>query len=378
MKPSTHSTLPSRTRDHSQRQRRRPRTVDFLRPLAFTLSPRPDRFVRPRPDPPDAGPRCAGPTSTVSPKSIGWSWYRCAMASASPPRSTGHGTHRVRCRRSSGERRTTSARCRSRTWNAPSALLKFALDAIERGYAFVVQNERGKFFSEGDWEILGRPRTDGYDALTWIADQPWSSGNVATLGCSSTAEWQMGLAAMRHPAHAAAVPMGQGAGIGRMGPFHEQGNFYRGGALQLPMGRVALRRAEHPAPDLPAGHQPRGTWSDSRPTSTWRRRCRPSTGNRRCGTPADPDLDRIRRRAEGNLRSVRRPHAGRRGLVRRRPLPRRRAVRRAGAVGQLLVRPVPFRRTWRSTATSARRPTRKSATTSTWSSRPASTATCTA
>lgn len=117
----------------------------------------------------------------------------------------------------------------------PSALLKFALDAIERGYAFVVQNERGKFFSEGDWEILGRPRTDGYDALTWIADQPWSSGKVATLGCSSTAEWQMGLAAMRHPAHAAAVPMGQGAGIGRMGPFHEQGNFYRGGALQLPM-----------------------------------------------------------------------------------------------------------------------------------------------
>ncbi|MCY3972080.1 MAG: CocE/NonD family hydrolase [Acidobacteria bacterium] len=117
----------------------------------------------------------------------------------------------------------------------PSALLKFGLDAVVRGYAFVVQNERGKFFSEGDWEILGRPRTDGYDALTWIADQPWSNGKVATLGCSSTAEWQMGLAAMRHPAHAAAVPMGQGAGIGRMGPFYEQGNFYRGGALQLPM-----------------------------------------------------------------------------------------------------------------------------------------------
>lgn len=117
----------------------------------------------------------------------------------------------------------------------PSALLKFGLDAVERGYAFVVQNERGKFFSEGDWEILGRPRTDGYDALTWITDQPWSNGRVATLGCSSTAEWQMGLAAMRHPGHAAAVPMGQGAGIGRMGPFYEQGNFYRGGALQLPM-----------------------------------------------------------------------------------------------------------------------------------------------
>ena len=119
--------------------------------------------------------------------------------------------------------------------NRSNALLKYALEAVERGYAFVVQNERGKFFSEGDWEILGRPRTDGYDALTWLADQPWSSGKVATLGCSSTAEWQMALAAMDHPAHAAAVPMGQGAGIGKMGPFAEQGNFYRGGALQLPM-----------------------------------------------------------------------------------------------------------------------------------------------
>ena len=53
----------------------------------------------------------------------------------------------------------------------PNARLKYALDAVRNGYAFVVQNERGKFFSEGEWEILGRPRTDGYDALTWLAEQ---------------------------------------------------------------------------------------------------------------------------------------------------------------------------------------------------------------
>ena len=135
----------------------------------------------------------------------------------------------------------------------PSALLKFALDSVRRGYAFVIQNERGKFFSEGEWEILGRPRTDGYDALTWIADQPWSNGRVATLGCSSTAEWQMGLAAMGHPAHAAAVPMGQGAGIGRMGPFYEQGNFYRGGAIQLAMVSWLHGTQEPLRPTFPAG-----------------------------------------------------------------------------------------------------------------------------
>lgn len=117
----------------------------------------------------------------------------------------------------------------------PDANLKFALDAIRHGYAFVMQNERGKFFSEGTWEILGHPRTDGYDALTWIARQSWSNGKVGTIGCSSTAEWIMGLASQRHPAHKAAVPMAQGAGIGRMGPYFEQGNFYHGGAIQLPM-----------------------------------------------------------------------------------------------------------------------------------------------
>ncbi len=110
--------------------------------------------------------------------------------------------------------------------------LMFANEAVERGYAVVVQNERGRYYSEGDWEILGRPRSDGYDSLTWIEEQPWSDGNVATWGCSSTAEWQMALAAQDHPAHAAMVPMASGAGIGRVGEYYEQGNWYKGGVHQ--------------------------------------------------------------------------------------------------------------------------------------------------
>ncbi|MBT8397234.1 MAG: CocE/NonD family hydrolase [Gemmatimonadetes bacterium] len=107
------------------------------------------------------------------------------------------------------------------------------LEAVRRGYAYVNQNERGKFYSEGEWDILGPPKTDGYDALSWIAAQPWSNGKVGTQGCSSTAEWQMGLAALDHPAHAAMVPQGFGAGVGRIGEWYEQGNWYRGGAEQM-------------------------------------------------------------------------------------------------------------------------------------------------
>ena len=108
-----------------------------------------------------------------------------------------------------------------------------AYEWVTRGYAYIYQNERGRFFSEGEWDILGPPKTDGYDMLTWIAEQPWSNGKVGTIGCSSTAEWQMGLAALDHPAHAAMCPQGFGAGVGRVGPFYEQGNWYRGGAEQM-------------------------------------------------------------------------------------------------------------------------------------------------
>ncbi len=107
--------------------------------------------------------------------------------------------------------------------------LRYALAAVKQGYAFVIQNERGRYFSEGKYQILGYPQTDGYDALSWIAKQPWSNGKVGTLGCSSSAEWQLALAAQNHPAHAAMVPMSAGAGIGKVGRFQEQGNWYTGG-----------------------------------------------------------------------------------------------------------------------------------------------------
>ena len=111
--------------------------------------------------------------------------------------------------------------------------LQSALQMVEKGYAYVVQNERGRYFSEGEWDILGVPLTDGYDAFTWLSNQTWSNGKIGTIGCSSTAEWQMAVASLDHPAHAAMVPQGFGAGVGRVGQYFEQGNWYRGGVEQL-------------------------------------------------------------------------------------------------------------------------------------------------
>jgi putative CocE/NonD family hydrolase len=107
------------------------------------------------------------------------------------------------------------------------------LAAVKRGYAYVEMNERGHFFSEGIYDILGAPLTDGTDAITWMSSRPWSNGKVGTIGCSSTAEWQMGVAAQGNPAFAAMIPQGFGAGVGRVAPYFEQGNWYRGGAVQM-------------------------------------------------------------------------------------------------------------------------------------------------
>ena len=131
--------------------------------------------------------------------------------------------------------------------------LQIAYKAVSRGYAVAIQNERGRYYSEGDWEILGNPRTDGYDALTWFADQEWSNGAVGTLGCSSSAEWQLALAAKNHPAHKAMIPMAAGAGIGRVGEFYEQGNWYKGGVHQTLFSVWLYSVQQQIYPRFPAG-----------------------------------------------------------------------------------------------------------------------------
>ena len=107
------------------------------------------------------------------------------------------------------------------------------LDAVKRGYAYVGANERGHFFSEGNYDILGPPTTDGTDEIQWISSQNWSNGKVGLIGCSSTAEWQMAVAAQAPKGLATIIPQGFGAGVGRVKPYYEQGNWYRGGAVQM-------------------------------------------------------------------------------------------------------------------------------------------------
>jgi putative CocE/NonD family hydrolase len=107
------------------------------------------------------------------------------------------------------------------------------LDAVKRGYVLVEMNERGHFFSEGNYDILGAPLTDADDQFTWMSAQPWSSGKIGLIGCSSTAEWQLAAASLGNKALTTIIPQSFGAGVGKVGPYNEQGNWYRGGAVQM-------------------------------------------------------------------------------------------------------------------------------------------------
>ena len=167
--------------------------------------------------------------------------------------------------------------------NGLPADMRAALTAVKRGYAYVVQNERGHFFSEGNYDILGAPRTDGTDMLDWLKAQSWTNGKVGTTGCSSTAEYQMGIAAMGHPAYAAMNIQSFGAGVGRVGPYYEQGNWYRGGAVQMLFITWIYGEQNQVRPMFPAQYFAGRFDSRVKKRLIWRSNCRRWTGQRRCG-----------------------------------------------------------------------------------------------
>lgn len=137
--------------------------------------------------------------------------------------------------------------------NGAPADMTAQLTAVKRGYAYVGANERGHFFSEGNYDILGPPVSDGVEEIEWIASQPWSNGKVGLIGCSSTAEWQMAVAAEAPKGLGTIIPQGFGAGVGRVSPYFEQGNWYRGGAVQMLFISWVAGQQNQVRPMFPAG-----------------------------------------------------------------------------------------------------------------------------
>ncbi|MBT5319189.1 MAG: CocE/NonD family hydrolase, partial [Chloroflexi bacterium] len=123
-----------------------------------------------------------------------------------------------------------------------------ALQAVENGYAVVLQDVRGRYRSGGTFDTFVNEANDGYDTVEWIAEQDWCNGKVGMVGGSYVGATQW-LAASEKPPHLTAIfPRVTASG------YHE-GWTYQGGVFQLGFNvswgiRLAAANAKHLGEDL--------------------------------------------------------------------------------------------------------------------------------
>ncbi|MCW8060550.1 CocE/NonD family hydrolase [Agrobacterium tumefaciens] len=83
--------------------------------------------------------------------------------------------------------------------------LELAVHFVQRGYAVVWQDCRGRFQSEGHFTKYLSEGEDGYDTMAWITEQSWCNGRIGTMGLSYAAHTQMAMACLNPPGLACMV-----------------------------------------------------------------------------------------------------------------------------------------------------------------------------
>lgn len=56
---------------------------------------------------------------------------------------------------------------------------------VDAGYIYAVQDQRGRFRSQGDYIPHEHELDDGYDTVEWLGVQPWSNGRIGMTGGSA-------------------------------------------------------------------------------------------------------------------------------------------------------------------------------------------------
>jgi putative CocE/NonD family hydrolase len=97
----------------------------------------------------------------------------------------------------------------------------------EAGYAYVLQDCRGRYASEGEFTKYLNEAEDGADTLAWLLDQPWCDGRIGTLGLSYGAHVQSAMACLDPPG-LSAMFLDSG---GFSSAYH--GGIRQGGAFEL-------------------------------------------------------------------------------------------------------------------------------------------------
>lgn len=105
------------------------------------------------------------------------------------------------------------------------------------GFVVVMQDCRGRFDSEGEFEKYVNEAEDGFDMFEWLMQQPWCNGRIGTMGLSYGAHTQCALACLNPPG-LSCMFMDSG---GFSSAF--RGGIRRGGAFELKQATWAYRNA---------------------------------------------------------------------------------------------------------------------------------------
>ncbi|MBV8866208.1 MAG: CocE/NonD family hydrolase, partial [Acidobacteriaceae bacterium] len=98
---------------------------------------------------------------------------------------------------------------------------------LQRGYAVVIEDVRGRYGSQGVFQAIEQEGPDGSDTINWIAEQRWSNSRIVMAGGSYLGMVQWWAAIQDNPHLAAIAPMFSGD------DDYEDRYYSTGGALQL-------------------------------------------------------------------------------------------------------------------------------------------------
>lgn len=150
---------------------------------------------------------------------------------------TGAGPWPVLLERTPYNKRGTNHADRTLADPMPRSKPEMAAAFVAAGYAYVLQDCRGRFGSEGRFTKYVNEADDGIDTLDWLRRQPWCDGRIGTQGLSYCAHVQAAMASLGAPGVGAMV-MDSG---GFSSAYHS--GIRQGGAFELKQLTWAFKHA---------------------------------------------------------------------------------------------------------------------------------------
>ena len=119
-------------------------------------------------------------------------------------------------------------------YNKTDAVTDFVIDAVKHGYVVALQDVRGQYRSEGEFNPYLQEVNDGYDSIEWLAKQDYANGKIGTFGLSYPGADQW-MTAVTQPPHLVAM-------VPAMTFANSRHFLYHGGIFEAPIVAWYLQR----------------------------------------------------------------------------------------------------------------------------------------